>query len=409
METIQIGMVGFGQRGTGLLEYVLLPQKQAEVAAVCDLYEDRAQHAASLVCASGQKAPAVYLDYREMIADKAVNTVIIASSWESHVEIAVAAMKAGKAVAMEVGGAYTVEDCWTLVRTYEETKTPFMFLENCCFGRREMMVLHMVQNGVLGEIVHCSGGYHHDLRKEISFGKENRHYRLRNYLSRNCENYPTHELGPIARILSIGHGNRMIKLTSTASKSAGLHTYIQKEKPDDPALTSASFAQGDIVTTVIQCARGETIVLTLDTTLPRYYSRGFTVRGTKGMYEEATDSVFLDREEDAAHDFEWRTSSLNNAKEYEAAYEHPVWKQYLKDGVQGSHDGMDWLEFSVFFDCLKQNKPMPIDVYDAASWMAITALSEESIALGSAPVYIPDFTKGRWAQTMPAAEEISHK
>ena len=55
------------------------------------------------------------------------------------------------------------------------------------------------------------------------------------------------------------------------------------KKPEDTELANTQFAQGDIITTVIKCAGGQTITLTLDTTLPRYYSRGFTVRGTKGM------------------------------------------------------------------------------------------------------------------------------
>ena len=237
---------------------------------------------------------------------------------------------------MEVGGAYSLKQCYDLVDTYERTKTPFMFLENCCFGR------------------------------------ENRHYRLRNYLNRNCENYPTHDLGPIARILKINHGNRMMHLSSVSSKAAGLHEYILSHKAED-----------------------ETIVLTLDTTLPRYYSRNFTVRGTKGMYEEATDSVFLDREEDIAHDFDWRKKCNGNAEQYEEAYDHPVWKEYLERGVKGTHDGMDWLEFWSFFKALREGEPMPVDVYDAASWMAITQLSEMSIQKGGAVVDIPDFTNGK--------------
>lgn len=101
------------------------------------------------------------------MADENVNTVIIATSWEYHVPIAIAAMRAGKATAVEVGGAYSVNDCYELVRAYEETGTPFMFLENCCFGRREMMVKNMVEKGLFGKIVHCAGGYMHDLRYEI--------------------------------------------------------------------------------------------------------------------------------------------------------------------------------------------------------------------------------------------------
>lgn len=395
MEKIQIGMIGLGARGLSLLQDVVLPLGES-VTAVCDTYQDRTEQGEELVFDATGIRPRGYLDYQEVIRDKNVNTILITTAWESHVEIAVAAMRAKKAVAMEVGGAYSLAQCYELVNAYEETKTPFFFLENCCFGRREMMVKHMTEQGLLGQVVHCSGGYHHDLRKEIAFGRENRHYRLRNYLARNCENYPTHDLGPIAKILNVNRGNRMLALSSTASKAAGLSEYIRQMKPEDTFLNNQTFAQGDIVTTVIQCAGGETIVLTLDTTLPRYYSRNFTVRGTKGMYEEATDSLYFDTDADRSHDFDWRTACAGNAGAYAEKYDHPLWKKYLAEGVQGTHDGMDWLEFKVFFDALRTHKPMPVDVYDAASWMAITPLSELSVAKAGAVVEIPDFTNGRW-------------
>ncbi len=404
MKDIKVGFIGLGGRGQGLLEQVVLAQGE-QVAAVCDVYEDRAQKGAELVEKAGQARPAVFLNYRDVIKSESVNTVIVATAWESHVEIALAAMYAGKAVAIEVGGAYELKDCYNLVEAYEKTGTPFMLLENCCFGRREMMVLNMVRQGLFGEIVHCAGGYLHDIRHEIAYGKEIRHYRLRNYISRNCENYPTHELGPIAKVLDINHGNRMLTLSSTASKAAGLRDYIRANKSDDERLMNQTFAQGDVVTTVIKCARGETITLTLDTTLPRYYSRNFTVWGTKGMYEEATDSVYLDREEDAAHHFDWLASCAGNAKDYEAQYEHPVWRKYIEEGVKGGHDGMDWLEFETFFRCLREDTPMPVDVYDAASWMAVTALSEMSVAKGGAVVDFPDFTDGKWHMAVDENEQ----
>ena len=225
MDKIRVGWIGLGNRGMSLLKDVVLAQKE-QVTAVCDIYDDRAEAGADAVEAAGQKRPAVFQDYKELIAAADVNTIVIATAWESHIPIAVAAMKKKIAVAMEVGGVYSLMQCYELVKTYEETKTPFMFLENCCFGRRELMVKNMVEQGVFGEVVHCSGGYHHDLREEISGGIKNRHYRFRNYLQRNCENYPTHELGPIAKVLNIKHGNRMLTLTSTASIAGGLHTYI---------------------------------------------------------------------------------------------------------------------------------------------------------------------------------------
>lgn len=391
-----MGIIGLGCRGMGLLKSVIIAFENIKITSVCDFFEDRTKEAADFIEEKTGERPVTETDYKKTVDDENVDAVVIMSSWDAHTEMAVYAMKAGKAVGMEVGGAYALKDCWELVDTYEQTKTPFMFLENCCFGRREMMTLNMTEKGVLGTIVHCSGRYGHDLRWEISHGKERNHYRLKNYLNRNCENYPTHDLGPIAKVLKINEGNRLLSLTSTASKSVGLSEYVREKKSDDEKLKDAVFMQGDIVTTVLKTIHGETIVLTLDTTLPRYYSRSFTVRGTKGMYEEVTDSVFLDRKEDFDREFVWRKECNGNACEYEEEYDHPVWKEYIAEGVQGSHDGMDYLEFKTFFDCLRNNKPMPIDVYDAAVWMSVTVLSEQSILKGGAPVEVPDFTRGKW-------------
>ena len=394
---VRVAVIGLGQRGLWVTKESLLPNEKYRVTAVCDLYADRVEAAQKAVTDKGYPAPFGTTDYREILTRDDVDAVLVMCSWETHVAVSVAALRAGKPVGMEVGGAYSVEECWDLVRAQEETGTPFMFLENCCYGRREMMVMNMQDLGLLGEIVHCSGSYEHDLRYEISHGKELRHYRLRNYINRNCENYPTHELGPIAQILRINRGNRMMYLTSTASSAKGLHTYVAEKKADDTELLNTVFRQGDVVTTVIKCAGGETIRLTLGTTLPRFYSRNFTVCGTRGMYEENSNSVYLDNEP-AHHKVEsrWVKEQSGNAEQYAEQYDHPVWKQFLNDGVRGGHGGMDWLVYSEFANCLLEGRPFPIDVYDAAAWMVITPLSEASIARGSAPVDIPDFTNGAW-------------
>lgn len=395
MKNLNVGIIGLGNRGYWLMKDVILLMPGIKVTAVCDVYEDRNEKAAVLTEELCGHRPAMETDYKKLIARDDVDIVVITCAWEGHVQIAIEAMEAGKAVGMEVGGAYSIKQCWDLVDTYEKTKTPFMFLENCCYGRRELMALNMVQQGLFGDVVHCRGAYMHDLREEVSKGEENRHYRLRNYIHRNCENYPTHELGPIAKILQINHGNRMLSLTSMSSKASGLHEYIKDRMPDNNTLSHTTFAQGDVVNTMIKCAGGETILLTLTTTLPRFYSRDFTVCGTKGMYEEENDSVYLDKKYTLEEEMEWK-KFWGNAKEYEEEYDHPIWKKFLNDGVHGGHGGMDWLVFEAFFDSIRNNTLCPIDVYDAASWMCITALSEESIALGGQPVAVPDFTNGAW-------------
>lgn len=397
MKTLKIGIIGLGCRGKALLEQVILDMEDITIAGVCDEYEDRVAEAAALVQTKKGNVPFGTTDYNELLAMEEIDAVIIGVAWEAHTDIAVAAMRAGKYTGLEVGGAYSIEDCWKLVYTYEETGVPCMLLENCCYGQKEMMCLNLAKKGLLGEVVHCSGAYGHDLREEVSCGEKNRHYRLRNYIVRNCENYPTHELGPIAKLLNINHGNRMLTLTSVASKAAGLHEYILEKKGADDPLAKVNFAQGDVVSTIIRCAGGETITLSLDTTLPRPYSRGLTVHGTKGYYEEANDSLYLDcdAEKYEGSEFDW-TKNWGNAQTRYGEYNHPLWKWYQEEGVRGGHDGMDWLLLRAFFESAMEKADPPIDVYDAAAWMSISVLSEQSVAMGGAPVAIPDFTKGKW-------------
>lgn len=391
MEKFRVGQIGLGGRGMGHLSGIFCERDDVVVTYVCDVYEDRCAAAVKMVEERNGNTPKSTTNYKEVCESPDVDVVIVTSAWENHIPACVYAMECGKQVATEVGGAYAIDDCWKLVDTHEKTGIHCMMLENCCYDRNEMMVMKMVREGLFGKIVHCEGGYQHDLRGEVSHGAENRHYRLRNYQNRCCENYPTHELGPIAKILDINRGNRMVKLTSMASGAWGLNAFAEAHDDVDPALRSYHFKQGDVVKTMIQCAHGETICLTLDTTLPRYYSRNFTIRGTKGFFGEVENMVYID-----GKCVEFGHDNFNNVGEYRKEWEHPVWKHFEEEGVKGGHGGMDWLVFDAYFSALRDGMVPPIDTYDTAAWMAITPLSEISIANGSMPVDIPDFTRGMW-------------
>ncbi len=393
---VKIGVIGLGNRGFGLLKAVFLPMWEhgiIEVTAVCDYYSDRAEEGAKAVEEKTGKRPFCTTNWKEIIECPDVEAVLVLTAWESHVEMAIASMKAGKRVGVEVGGAYNIEDCFRLIRAYEETGIHCMMMENCCYGRRELMALNMAKEGLFGTVVHCSGGYMHDLREEIVNGDVNRHYRQRNYLLRNCENYPTHELGPIMPILDINHGNRFVTLNSVSSCAKGLHEFALEHRGADDPVSKMDFAQGDIVTTILKCADGRTAVLTLDTTLPRIYSRGFTVRGTKGMYCADGDYIHKDGESE----FDLLSDKMNNAENYAEQYEHPLWKEYRKNPI-GGHDGIDWLVYNAFAESVRENIAPPIDTYDTATLMCISCLSEQSVAMGGAPVAIPDFTNGKWIE-----------
>ena len=405
MNKVRIGVVGYGQRGSTVTKASLHFIDTIEVTAVCDLYQDRVD--AGIKDSEEKYGNKVLgtLDYHELLDADCVDAVYVACSWEYHIEVAIEAMKKGKIVALEVGGAYSIDELHRLVRAYEETKTPIMFMENCCFDKFELLTTAVARAGKLGKVVHCHGTYAHDLRHEISAGNINRHYRLRNYTYRNSENYPTHELGPIAKLLNINRGNRMLTLVSMASKACGLEQYV-KDHPElvekDPTLDGRTFKQGDIVHTIITCAGGETILLRLDTTLPRpYYSREFGIRGTKGFTNKDTNTIYLDGEKEFWETVDGVKEYINSADKYDEDYLPPLWKNITKEELESGHGGIDTLEFKVFADCVLNNKEMPIDVYDAASWMAVTALSEQSIMTGGAPQFIPDFTDGKWINREP--------
>ncbi len=398
MKKLKLGVVGLGGRGSGMLN-VLLKFDFVEFVAVCDKYEDRVENAYKKINETNGDKPQKYLDFDKFILDEKIEAVFIFASWDVHIEMAIASMKAGKMTAMEVGGAKSVEECYDLVTTYEQTKTPFVMLENCCFDRFEMLAKKLTDKGYFGEVVHCRGIYGHDIREEIMGGNVNRHYRLKEYLNFNCENYPTHELGPICRVLNINKGNRIVKLVSVASKSRGLTDFSYTDRNPDKTLIGASFKQGDIVETILQCENGETISLTLDTTLPRYYSRGFTVRGTKGFAMQELNAIVSEvNGERVAEEYETTNAVkklIDSAEKYKDELP-PYWKNVTEEEKALGHGGMDYFMCKEILTAMKNGEQMPIDVYDAATWMVVSVLSAKSIENGGTAVDFPDFTNGKW-------------
>lgn len=396
---IRMGVVGLGSRGHYMIPDTLLPLEGVEVVGICDLYEDRLQAAAALIEEKQGAKPYMTTDYKQLFREAGLDAVYVATSWQTHIRIAIDALRAGIATAMEVGCAYNMQELYELIRAEEETGTPFMFMENCCFNETELLATAMARAGKFGRIVYCHGAYAHDLRSEVAGGHINRHYRLDNYQRRNTENYPTHEAGPIARLLNINRGNRFVSLVSVASSSHGMEQFLA-DHPDyvekDPTLRDAEWHQGDVVNTIITCADGTVVTLRLDTMLPRSYSREFTVRGTKGMYEQATNSVFFDGDTDYFDTTQYYRGVIDNAKAYVDEFMPQVWKDMTDDARLHGHGGMDDIMFRVFFDRLRKGEPMPIDVYDAATWLCISTLAEQSIAQGGAPQAFPDFTNGAW-------------
>ncbi len=396
MAEVRIGFVGVGGMGSAHVRN-LLRVPGARITAVCDIVEDRVKLMQKWVTEAGQPEPAGFsrgpTDFERLCEAADVDLVYTATPWEWHVPVCVAAMTNGKHAATEVPAAMNLDDCWKLVEISEKTKRHCVMMENCNYGRAEMMVFNMVRQGMFGEIVHAEGGYLHDLR-EIKFSNEGEGlWRRAHAMKRNGNLYPTHGLGPVANCMDINRGDRFEYLVSMSGPSRGLQLYAKDHFPDDAPQRKEKFVLGDVNVSLIRTARGRTIYVSHDTNLPRPYSRINLVQGTRGIFQGYPDRVYI---EGRSPEHRWEESSA-----YLAEYDHPLWTDLTKNAEGAGHGGMDYLEDYRLVKCLREGLPTDMNVYDAAAMSAVVHLSERSNERRSATMDFPDFTRGRWKSNAP--------
>jgi Oxidoreductase family, NAD-binding Rossmann fold len=396
MERVRIGYVGVGERGAFHVDS-LLRIEGAEIRAVCDIVPEKVAAAQERVKAAGQPAPAGYSrgerDFERMCDEQELDLVYNATPWEWHVPICLAAMRTGKHAATEVPAAVTVEECWQLVEAAEKHQRHCVMMENCCYDRREMLTLVLVRRGLLGEVLHGECAYLHDLRA-IKFARESEGlWRRAHSERRNGNLYPTHGLGPVAQCMDVNRGNRFDYLVSMSGNSRGLQRWAAEHLAADDPRRKETYKLGDVNTTLIRTVNGQTIFLSHDTNSPRPYSRIGLVQGTRGLVQGWPDRVYL---EGRSPNDEWEP-----AKKYYKEFEHPLWRPKRVRDDKSGHGGMDYLVNQRLVECLRRGLPTDQNVYDAAAWSAISGLTERSVAEGSRPVEVPDFTRGRWKTTPP--------
>lgn len=406
-QTVKIGMIGVGLRGQNHLSN-LLRRKDVLLTAICDIDDDMLKRSLDMIKKSGKSEPKVFkgdpMAWKKLLELKDLDAVIISTPWEWHTQMIIGSIQAGvRYVGTEVMLGITLQDHWDVVKAAEQHKAQVMMLENVCYRRDVLAVLNMVRQGLFGEIIHLQGGYQHDLRHiKFNDGKSNNtgvefgekgfseaRWRTNHSIHRNGDLYPTHGIGPVAEMIDINRGNRFLTLNSFSTKARGLHNYIVDHSSEQHPNAKVKFKLGDVVTTTIGCANGETILLQHDTNLPRPYSLGFRVQGTKGIWMDVNDSIYLEGTSPRGHEWEL-------AKPYLDKYDHPLWARYGKDTEGAGHGGMDFFVLHAFVESIKRKTATPMDVYDAAAWSAITPLSETSIELGNQTVEFPDFTSGQW-------------
>ena len=356
LSKLKIGVIGTGLRGQWMIN-LFLDRPDVEISAICDIDDKMIEMTKEIFRKKGRPIPKIYNrdenDYLNLLSNEDLDGVNIATPWRWHYPMAISAMKNNVHVGVEVPAALTVSECWDLVDTSEKTGKLCMIMENVCYRRDIMAIINMLMLGMFGEIIHCQGGYQHDLRHVkfndgsqpygggVEFGKKGfseARWRTQHSVDKNADLYPTHGLGPVSPMMDINRGNRMLHVTSTASQARGLNKYIVEKGGKDHPNAQVNFKLGDVVTSVIKCANGQTIVLSHDTNSPRPYSLNFRVQGTQGIWMKDNKSIYIEGLSPENHRWESENKYLNE-------YDHPLWKRFSssKDNLsQAGHGGMDF-------------------------------------------------------------------
>lgn len=399
IKTVRVGFIGLGMRGPGAVRR-WCSIEGTEIVALCDINPEGIAKSQKYIADAGRKPAAEYCGsedaWRQLCEREDIDLVYIMTDWKSHAPMALYAMECGKHVAIEVPAAISMAEIWALIETSERTRKHCIQLENCVYDRFEMTALNMAQQGLFGEILHVEGAYIHCLSE--FWGRYYNNWRLDFNREHAGDVYPTHGIGPICQVLNIHRGDRMKSLVAMSTKAVSGAKYWQKLFGEP----CSEFANGDQTTTLISTERGKVIQLHHNVMTPRPYSRDYALVGTTGYASKYPVQSFLLGEHTVGDvDIEnlnsHRCVSDDLRKQLMERYKHPVTAHTEAMAAKvGGHGGMDYIMDYRLVYCLQNGLPLDMDVYDLAEWCCPIELSAVSIKHGSAPVAVPDFTRGGW-------------
>lgn len=385
---VRIALIGLGDRGMKTLRrYAFIPH--AEIRYVVDLDSEKTETANAALTQSGRPAAVAFCGaeaWKTVCEKEDVDLVYVCTEWNTHTPMAVYAMEHGKHVAVEVPAATTVEECFRLVRTAEATQRHCFMTENCCYDFFALQTLEMFQKGKLGTITHCEGAYIHriaEAEQEVKRGESEmfrRHWMAQSYSTHGGNPYPTHGIGPIAQLLGIHRKDRFKTITSVTARG----------------VRRGEEWIGKVNSSLLTTEGGVTILLQLDVTTPRPYSRLQTVCGTKGFVQKYPLPVVEWMEEGGDEtcgevkpfSFSGEEALKVMEEQFSESAASQLWAEGHKKGVPNE---MNYVMDRRLIHCLHHGLPLDLDVYDAAEWSCLCELSQISAARGGAPVEIPDF------------------
>ena len=148
---VKIGWIGTGSRGYYVMGRAYNSKDLMEVVAVCDTYAGNLAKGKDQVQSKGGNTPKTYIDYKELLADPAVNAVVISTPEHLHFPMAMAALKAGKNIYLEKPIAHTVEEGAQIVALAEKTGKVVQVGTQNRSNKLYQRAKEMVGEGMIGE------------------------------------------------------------------------------------------------------------------------------------------------------------------------------------------------------------------------------------------------------------------
>ena len=402
MPVVRVGFIGLGMRGPSAVER-FTHLEGVEIKAICDLHPERVEKSQAILKKAGLPEATTYTGseeaWKELCDRPDIDLVYIATDWARHAPMMIYAMQKGKHVACEVPAVTSLQEAWDVVNTAERTQRHCMMLENCVYDFFELTTLNMAQQGLFGEVLSAKGAYIHNLEPFWKYYEGN--WRLKFNQEHRGDVYATHGLGPACWVLNIHRGDRMEYLTSMDVPATSLPRFMkQKMGVENPVVKN-----GEMTQTLIKTALGKTIYIEHNVTSYRPYDRMYQVIGTDGFANkypiegyalrptEQNLKAVPNHEDLKSHDF----VSEGTKTELMNKYQHPIQKEIAEKAKQvGGHGGMDFIMDYRLIYCLRNGLPLDMDVYDLAEWSTMGELTRLSLEHQSAPVAMPDFTRGAW-------------
>lgn len=401
IEQVRIGLIGLGNRGFTHMFHLIDLFPKAKITAICDIRKKRTELILDRLKKAKLPKPKVYSgaedSWKKMLKKGNLDFVIISTPWENHAEMSIYAMEHGIHVGIEIPAALTIQDQWKMIDVAEATQRNCMMLENVCYGKEEMWLLNMINEGVFGTLTYAEGAYIHDLKSRL-FNGMYRNWRIKHHMRQDGNLYPTHGLGPIAQYFNINRGDGFKHLVSMSSLESSLSEFTQTLDENNQYYNQKGFVHGDMNNTLIKTEKGRTILIKHDVVTPRPYTRINALAGTKAYHEGFPSRLSL-IEKNKGH--KWLEAE--ELKEMRTKYKPAIWERLLDYAPKYNEERNDF-DFAQLFriiSCFNKGLPLDMDVYDGMSISAVVPLSKLSVELGNIPIQFPDFTRGKWKEERP--------